>query len=150
MNFSTLSPAEKVIFGSGIALLILSFMPWFKFGPYERSAWSNLISSLGVIAGILMVLQIILTRWGSAKLPLPKLPWGQVHLILGVFALVMVLAQALVGDTLTTPALPGLPSVQLDLERRPSLILGTLAALGLAYGGFVRSKEPEGAGGGFI
>jgi hypothetical protein len=144
VNFSRLSPGEKLIFGCGLALLILSFMPWFKLVSIERTAWSNLISSLGVIAGILMVLQILLTRFGSAKLPTPKLPWGQVHLILGVFAMVMVFAQALIGDTFVVPGFG-----EVTLERRPSLILGTLAAFGLAYGGYVRSKEREGAGGGY-
>ena len=150
MNFSHLSPAEKLIFGCGIALLILSFMPWFAVGAaasLRQKAWSNLISALGVIAGILMVLQIAVSRFGTGKLPVPKLPWGRVHLVLGVFALVMVLAQALMGGTVTTPALPGLPAVEIQLERRPSLILGVLAAFGLAYGGFARSKEPESAGG---
>jgi len=150
LNFNSLSPGEKLIFACGVILLILSFMPWFRLGAtalplVERTAWSNLVSALGVIAGILMVLQILLSRFGTAKLPTPKLPWGQVHLILGVFALVMILAQALIGDTYSIPSLGG---AQIDLERRPSLILGTLAAFGLAYGGFVRSKEPEGAGGG--
>ena len=152
MNFSNLSPAEKLIFGCGIALLILSFMPWFAVGgaaAFQRNAWSNLISTLGVIAGILMVLQIAFTKFGSGKLPMPKLPWGRVHLALGVFALVMVLGQALIGDSITTPAFQGLPSLEVDLDRRPSLILSTLAAFGLAYGGFARSKEPEGAGGNF-
>lgn len=152
MNFNSLSPGEKLIVGCGVSLLILSFMPWFRFGGtavplIERTAWSNLISALGVIAGILMVLQVLLTRFGTAKLPTPKMKWGQVHLVLGVFALVLILAQALIGDSYSTPALPG---IELDLERRPSLILGTLAAFGLAYGGFVRSKEPEDAGGGYI
>jgi hypothetical protein len=136
-----LSPAEKIIAACGVALAIVSFFPWFGLAGGTRNAWKNPLSSFAVLVGIVMVAQILLSRFTTTKLPAPPVPWGRVHLILGVLALVLALLQFVVGDEVTARVADVRVSVELDREF--GLFLGVLAAAGLAYGGFRRSKEPE-------
>lgn len=142
MDLSKLSAAEKIIAGSAAALFIVSFLPWFGLGNFNNTAWNNPLSSFAVIVGILMVVQILIFHSKASRLPKPPVPWGQVHLILGVAALALILLQALVGDEV---AALGILSAELD--RKYGLFLGLLAGAGLAYGGFRRSKEPDTAAG---
>jgi polyferredoxin len=137
MDLNKLSPGEKIIAGSGVALVIFSFLPWFGLGGGSHSAWSNPLSSFGVLIGIVMLAQIAIARFTTAKLPKPPVPWGQVHLILGVLAFALILLQAIIGDKV------GALGFSVTLDRKFGLFLGLLAAAGLAYGGFMRSKEPE-------
>ncbi len=141
MDLDKLSPAERIIAACGVALAIVSFFPWFGLAGGTRNAWKNPLSALAVLVGIAMVAQIVLTRFTTAKLPSPPVPWGQVHLILGVLALALALLQFLIGDEVTL-GVPGM-RVSVELDREFGSFLGVLAAAGLAYGGFRRSKEPE-------
>ena len=142
MDLSKLSQGEKIIAGSGVALLIFSFFPWFgldvKFAgiaavSVSHNGWGNIFSLLAVLVGVAMVAQIGLSKFTTAKLPAPPVPWGRMHMFLGGAALALVLLTALVGDSLRG----------VDLDRKFGLFLGLAAAAGLAYGGFARSKEPE-------
>jgi hypothetical protein len=141
MDLTKLSPAEKIIAGSGVALLLFSFFPWFGLGGGSHNAWDNFLSAIAVLLGIVMVAQVALTKFTTAKLPNPPVPWGQVHLILGVATLVLVLLQLIIGDKVEAFGLSA------TLDRKFGIFLGFLAAAGLAYGGFMRSKEPESATG---
>ena len=145
MDLTKLSPAEKVIAGSGFALLIISFMPWFGLLGGRLNAWDNLLSSLAVVLGIAMVVLVLILRFSTARLPKPPVTWGQLLLILGVATVALVLAQLITGDE----ARFGLPGgeVSVELERKIGIFLGLAAAGGLAYGGFLKSKEPESASG---
>ena len=137
MDLSKLSQGEKAIAGSAVVLLIASFLPWFKLdlgiAEPSRNGWGNVLSMLGILVGLVMLLQIVLAKFTTTKLPTPPVPWGRVHLILGVAAFALILLQAVVGDSV----------LGVDLDRAFGLFIGVLAAAGLAYGGFVRSKEPE-------
>lgn len=138
MDLNKLTTGEKLIAGSGLALFIFSFFPWFGAGDIiKHTAWSNFLSFIAVLLGVAMAAQVLISKFTTAKLPTPPVPWGRVHLILGVAALALVLLQALIGDTVTVLGISG------DLDRKFGLFLGIVAAGGLAYGGFVRSKEPE-------
>lgn len=142
MDFNKLSQGERIILISGVLLLVFSFFPWFGLDllaiEVKRTAWDNVLSLLAVLVGIVMVLQVVLANFTTVKLPAPPVPWGRVHLGLGVLVLVLVLLQVLLGDEIGG----------VDLDRKIGAILGLLAALGLAAGGFLRSKEPETAVGG--
>ena len=146
MDLSKLSPAEKIIAGSAVALLLISFFPWFGLGNATVDAWDNLLSSFAVLIGIVMLVQVFLTRFSTAKLPKLPIGWGQVHLLLGALALLLVLIQLLVGDDFEVNV-AGVTQVSADLERKIGVFLGLAAAAGLAYGGFRKSKEPETATG---
>jgi len=137
MDFNKLSQGEKIIVVSGVLLLVFSFFPWFGLGEGSHNAWDNVLSLLAVLIGVVMVLQVVLANFTTVQLPALPVPWGQVHLGLGVLALVLVLLQLLVGDKVNVVV------AEIELDRKVGVILGLLAAIGLAAGGFLRSKEPE-------
>lgn len=143
MDLSKLSPAEKVIAGSGLALAVIAFLPWFGIDLIEITvdAWGNIWSSFGVLVGLVMVALVLIGRFSKGELPTLPVTWGQVHLILGILALGLVVLQMALGAELRA----GVDS--LELEREFGSLLGLMAAGGLAYGGFLRSKEPEAAQG---
>ncbi len=140
MEIGKLSPAERIIALFGLLLLIDSFIPWFHrclnvglLGGSicgSHSAWGNFLSWFAILIALVMVAQILVTRFGSVQLPSPgTLTWGKVHLIAGVVVLVMIVLQFLIGDD--------------SLHRFIGAYLGILFALGLAYGALQRSREPE-------
>jgi hypothetical protein len=139
MDLNKLTPSEKIIGAAGILLFIDSFLPWFRFSVFGASAtqsgWSNVFSLLAVLVAVVMVAQIILSKFTAVDLPnLGNLSWGQVHLFAGVGVLALVVLQFLIGDS--------------PYGRAFGIYIGILLSAGLAYGGFMRSREPEAAGGG--
>ena len=117
-----LNPSQKIIVASASALCLLSVFTWFGGHKAGHNAWSNPLSGIGVLISTFMLLQISLARHPAVRLPTPRLPWGQVQLLLGGLALGLVLLQVLIGDG--------------GRDRELVAFLGVLAAGGLAYGGF--------------
>ncbi len=137
MDLSKLSTGDKVIAGSGIALLIFSFFPWFGvdegFASYSESGWSNVFSLLAVLIGIAMVVVTILPAAG-VELPELGMPWSQILFIAGIVAGALVLLQLLIGADVGG----------FDLDREIGLFLGVIAAAGLVAGGFLKRQDPAG------
>jgi hypothetical protein len=84
------TPGEIVILAAGAVMLIASFLEF----AGEDSAWGNFwfpIATLIPIYGILMALQVALTKFANVNLPdrVASFTWEQVHLMLGLFALLM-------------------------------------------------------------
>lgn len=147
MDLNKLTQSEKVIAGSAIAFLIFSFFPWYGKGGYSRNGWSYfLFGIIPLLLAIIMVAQIAVSRFTETKLPDLPITWGQVHLIAGGLAAVLVLLKLIIGDKY---GLGGsvlgvhLPSISLD--RQFGIFLAFLASLGLAAGGFLKSREPAAA-----
>lgn len=141
MDLNKLTQGEKVIAGSAIAFFIFSFLPWYGKGGYSRNGWSYfLFGVIPVLLAIIMVAQIAISRFTETKLPDLPLSWGQIHLIAGGLAAVLVLLKLLIGDKYSVF---GFGSISLDREY--GLFLGFLAGIGLAAGGFLKSREPAGA-----
>ena len=144
MDLNKLTQGEKVIGGSAIALLIFSFLPWYGIdfnivgvrGSYSRSGWDYfLFGIIPVLLAIAMVVVIALSRFTETKLPDPPLPWGQIHLIAGCVAGAHVLLKLLIGDDVSG----------FDLDRKYGMFLALIAGIGLAAGGFLKSKEAASA-----
>lgn len=143
MDLSRLSMGDKVILGSAIALFITLFLPWFSIdgglvGDVGISGYDTggfLFAIIPLLLAIVMAAQIALARFASGtQLPQPPVPWGQVHLIAGVAALVLVALKLLIGESdLGTDV----------IDRSYGLFLSLLAAAGLAAGGFLKSQEGE-------
>jgi hypothetical protein len=137
VDLNKLTQSEKVIAGSAIALLLFSFFPWYGKLGYDRNGWDYfLFGVIPVLLAVVMVAQIGLSRFTDTKLPDPPLPWGQIHLIIGCIAAALVLLKLIIGDDVS-----GL-GVSIDLDRKFGIVLAFLAGLGLAAGGFLKSKEP--------
>ncbi|MGH9276874.1 MAG: hypothetical protein ACRD12_02005 [Acidimicrobiales bacterium] len=141
MNLDKLTSAEQIIAGSGIALLIFSFLPWFGFGGATHNGWATPFSSLAVLIAVVMVVQIALARLTTASLPKLPVSWGKVHMVLGLVAVGLIVLQYIIGDCASGTVLGR--RVCITLDRQFGLFLGALAAAGLAYGGIRRSKEPD-------
>ncbi|MDP8968723.1 MAG: hypothetical protein M3N04_08995, partial [Actinomycetota bacterium] len=81
-----------------------------------------------VILTAVMIIQIVLARLLSVRLPEPPVPWSQIHLILGIFvAVVLVIKLVRLTDSLGYGAYSGV-----------------LAAILVAYGGLRISQEAAG------
>ena len=142
MDLNKLTQSEKVISGSAVALLIFSFLPWYGLGNSSRNGWDYfLFGVIPVFLGIIMVAQIAISRFTETKLPDPPLPWGQIHLILGSLAALLVLLKLAIGDSVGGGSFLGQRIPSIDLDRKFGIFLSLLAAIGLAVGGFLKSKE---------
>jgi hypothetical protein len=88
----TPTPGEITIMVAGAVMIVFSFLHF----AADRSAWgSHLfpIATLLPIYGVVMALQIALTKFASLNLPASVLgfTWEQVHLALGAMAALMAL-----------------------------------------------------------
>jgi hypothetical protein len=145
VDLSKLTTSDKVILPSGILLFIFAFLPWMGktfhilgvsySGSYK--GWHYFFTGvIPVILGLVMVAQVVISRFFTdVKIPEIPVSWGQVHLILGVVAAVLVVLRLLLGDSVSG----------VDLDRRIGLVLAALAAIALAVGGFLRMQEEKGA-----
>jgi hypothetical protein len=137
VDINKLTQGEKVIAGSAIALFVFSFLPWYGITFLGHSASRNgwdyfLFGTIPVLLAIAMVAVIAISRFSETQLPDPPLPWGQIHLIAGGIAAVLVLLKLLIGDSVAT----------INLDRKFGIYLSLLAAIGLAAGGYLKSREP--------
>jgi len=84
------TPGEIVIIAAGAVMLIFSFLHF----AGDTSAWGTgffPIATLLPLYGVVMALQIVLTKFANVKLPdsIVSFTWEQVHLALGVMAALM-------------------------------------------------------------
>lgn len=131
-----LSTSDKVIVGSGLLLFICSFLPWFKLDFLGESIsangwdvgffWAGIPALLGLAAAA-----VVLAK-NFADVDLPDLPigWGQAFLIAGALSAAIVVLKLLIGEDI--------------VDRAWGLFLATLAALGFAYGGWLKFQEEGG------
>lgn len=146
MDLSKLTTADRVIIASAIVFLISLFLPWYGIeeGPFEfnNSGSDYLLTGwLPLLLAIIMVAQIAIARFSpQTNLPDLPLPWARVHLIAGVAIAVLVILRLLIASDDV-----GSFDVGVDLDRKYGLFLATLAAIGLAVGGFLKSQEGDAA-----
>jgi hypothetical protein len=84
------TPGEIIIMAAGAVMIVFSFLHF----AADRSAWGSglfPIATLLPLYGLVMALQIALTKFASVKLPDTVLgfTWEQVHLALGAMAALM-------------------------------------------------------------
>jgi hypothetical protein len=145
VDLKKLTQGEKVIAGSAIAFIIFSFFPWYGKASYSRNGWSYfLFGIIPVLLAIVMVAQIGVSRFTETKLPDPPLSWGQIHLIAGGLAAVLVLLKLIIGDKYSggVTFLGTHTGFSVSLDRQFGLFLAFLAAIGMAAGGYLKSREP--------
>lgn len=142
MDFSKLTKGDKVVLGAGLLLIIdLLFFPWhhISLGPFSvnRTGVQSPNSGYGVLAlllAIVMVAQVAVARFTSAKMPELPVPWAQVHLIAGVVTFALLLLKLVVETS----------------SLGFGAFLGLLAAAALAFGGYTISQEAKHSTGGII
>jgi hypothetical protein len=85
------TPGEITIMAAGAVMLIFSFLHFAGKGSGAVSAWGTgafPIATLLPLYGLVMALQIALTKFASVNLPATVLgfTWEQIHLALGIMA----------------------------------------------------------------
>lgn len=142
MDLKKLTTADRVVAGAAIVFLIAFFLPWegktVSFGTVSASkSWSGseyfLTGWIPLLLAVAMVVQIGLARFSTTQMPKLPVTWGQAHLIAGSVAAVLVILRLLFTANVSG----------VDLDRKYGLFIAVLAAIGLAVGGFLKSKEPE-------
>lgn len=141
MDLSKLTNGDKVIAGSGIALFVFSFFPWFTvdaaFIDYSESGWDYFFTGIvPTLLGLALVGYVVVTKLIDG-VKLPELPVGWPLVVLGAGALagVLVLLRLLIGGDDEGTGV---------LDRSFGLFLATLSAIGLAFGSFLKFKEEGG------
>lgn len=146
MDFSKVTKGEKIVLGTGVALFFdLIALPWhhirigglatFAGISVNRTAVQSphgLFGWLAVLLALVMVAQIVVSRFTSAAMPEIPLPWGQVHLIAGVATLALLVIKLLLETSFLGFG----------------CFLGLALAAGLAFGGFMVSQEGRRPAGG--
>jgi hypothetical protein len=137
VDLNKLNTSDKVVVGSGLLLFIAYFLPWFKydFGPIGGSVsfkggdigflWATLPMLLGLVA----VGVVIANKLFDVTLPDLPIPWGQAFLAAGGLAALLVVLKLLTGYH--------------SVDRAFGLFIATIAALGLAAGGFLKFQEGD-------
>ena len=155
MDLSKLTLSDRLILGGGIAYLILMNLSWFKFdaegfpGELTANGWDYFLTGiLPLLLIAVMVIHVSVTRFSpSTSLPDLPLPWGQVHLIAGATAAVLVLLRLIIPAEIE---FGGFDTGE-NYDRAFGLVLALLATLAVAYGGYLKSQEADSgssAGGG--
>lgn len=148
MDLSKLTTGDKVILGSAAAYFIFLFLPWFEFDA--AGVTGGLVTGgvdangfdVGFLWGLfplilaLVMVAIVAVRAFSPDTELPDLPitYGQLLLGLGGLAAFLVIVKLLIGEDF--------------FNRQYGLFLATLAAIGLAVGGFLKMQEGDDAAAG--
>lgn len=146
MDLNKLSTSDKVIAGSGILLFIAYFLPWFTAdaGIVSVDATGGdvgfLWATLPMLLGLVMAGVVIASKLFDVKLPELPVPWGQAMLGAGALAAVLVVLKLIIGEDAD-----GAEALGIDISRGIGIFLATIAALGLAAGGFLKLQEGDDA-----
>jgi hypothetical protein len=147
VDFKKLTTADWVIGGSSLALLIFSFLTWFEGSVTARgtsvvvesdSAWGFFFSTIAVLIAIAMLTYIIVARLFSVSLG--TLPWPRLLMIFGIVCLLFTLLQVAFASY-ELPASFQAAGIDVDTSRKIGAFLGLIAAIGVAVGGYLKTKE---------
>ena len=145
VDINKLSRGEQVIAASGILLVIFSFFKWYGVdvgggevngveipgASFSANGWDRTLGLFAALIAIVMVAQVLASKLGGMNMPnLGNVTWGQVHLGLGVVALVFVIICFIDND---------------GTDRKFGLFISIVAAAGLAVGGYLKFQEEKGA-----
>jgi hypothetical protein len=140
VDLNKLNTSDKIIAGSGLVLFIAYFLPWFKvdFGAFGGSRNFSggdvgfLWSTFPMLIGLVLAGSVIATKMFDVKLPTLPVPLGLAYLGLGGLAALLVILKLLIGEDPTD-----------IVDRAYGLFIATLAAIGLAAGGFLKFQAGE-------
>lgn len=140
MDISKLSLQDKIILGAAALLTVSMFLPWFTVKGYgtATSGFDYFMNgTLPWLLAIVMGAQVGLTNFKpDQEIPDLPIPWGKAHLYAGGAAAALIVLRLLVGES------DG--GGFIEVSRGIGLFLATIAGGGLAYGGFLKSKEEDG------
>jgi hypothetical protein len=139
VDLNRLTLGGRIIALSGLLLFIDSFLPWFRrcadFSSLgggkicaSHNGWNNALSLLGVLIALALVVLVVLEAAGNALPAVGTVTWGQITMGAAAVAAFFVILQVIIGDS--------------GVSRSVGAYLGVVFALALAYGGFLRMRDP--------
>jgi hypothetical protein len=141
VDTSKLSVGDQIAAASGIALLIVMFLPWYgvdaSVGGFSISASANAWEALSFIDLLLFVVAVVAigVPVGRATGSLPEdIPGPLLILVAGALGVLLVLFRLI---DLPTPA----GGAGIDFGRKIGIFLGLIATAGIAYGGWRANAE---------
>ncbi len=140
MDLSKLTTSDKVIGVSAVALLVMSFLPWFGYAKeFSDDGWHfPVFGVIPLLLGLAMLAGVIIAVFVTKLRDLP-LSWAAANLIAGSVAALLILCKVLIGDQ------SNIVIGTIDLSRKFGIYLSLLAAVGLAVGGVLKTRECKAA-----
>jgi hypothetical protein len=142
LDTSKLSVGDQIAAASGIALLIVMFLPWYgvdaNIGQLSVSESANAWETLSFIDILLFLISLVAIGVPVAKatdsLP-PDVPGATVVLAAGGLGVLLVLFRIIDLPT------PDVSVGGIDFGRKIGVFLGLIATAGIAYGGWRATEE---------
>ena len=138
-----LTTSDKLILGGGIVFLIAMFMPWWgidtDFGDAANNGWDYFLGGwLPLILIAILAVHVAITRFSpDTNIPDLPIPWSQGYLIAGIAAAVIVILRLIV------PADECAAGFCIDLDRMFGIFIAVIAAICVAVGSYLKSKEDD-------
>ena len=143
-----LTTSDRLIFIGGIVYLIAMFLPWygievdtgFSEVSYDNNGWDYMLGGwLPLILIAILAVHVGVTRFSpDTNIPDLPIPWSQGYLIAGISAAVILVLRLLIGSDEVSGFDTGI-----DLDRKFGLIIAVIAAICVAVGSFLKSKEDD-------
>jgi hypothetical protein len=148
VDMSRLSQGELIAGGSGLALLVVMFLPWYgvdvQVAGFSSSESGNAWEVFSTIDILLFLVSLVAVGAAVGKLAdvlLSDLPVAAIVTGAGVLAVLLILYRII---DLPGPDIPQIVENNVDFGRKIGLFLGLIAAGGVAYGGYrSMSDAPE-------
>jgi hypothetical protein len=136
VDLSKLTTSDKVIGVSALALLIMSFLPWFGYAKeFSDDGWHfPVFGVVPLLLGLAMLAGVVTAVFVTKRRDLP-LSWAAANLIAGSAAALLIFWKVLIGDH------SNIVIGTIDLSRKFGIYLSLLAAVGLAVGGLLKTRE---------
>ena len=147
MDISRLSQGELIAGGSGLALLVAMFLPWYGVDvstPIANVSASNSVSAwkaFDFVDILLFLIALVAIAVPVARMTdsLPEdVPGATLIVAAGGLGVLLVLWRII---DLPTPDISSIGSVKVDFSRKIGVFLGLIATAGVAYGGWRAMEE---------
>jgi hypothetical protein len=157
MDRKRLTAADRVIAVSTVVLFLASFLDWFN-GDYSSeggilsgsrsvSGWDVTNAPFFVFIPVVLALAalaVVLVQAFAPRARLPQLPigYGQALFFAGVLAAALVLLKFIVSEETGTFVIRGV-QITIDVSRAVGIYIALLAAVGFAFGGWLKWQEEK-------
>jgi hypothetical protein len=145
VDTSKLSLGDQIAAASGVALLIVLFLPWYgvdvNVAGFSASESVNAWEAMGFIDILLFLVALVAIGVPVARATgsLPEdVPGPLVVLIAGGLGLLLVLFRLI---DIPAPDVPSVAENSVDFGRKFGIFLGLIATAGIAYGGWRANAE---------
>jgi hypothetical protein len=145
VDTSKLSLGDQIAAASGVALLIVLFLPWYgvdvNVAGFSASESVNAWEAMGFIDILLFLVALVAIGVPVARATgsLPEdVPGSLVVLVAGAVGLLLVLFRLI---DIPAPDVPSVAENSVDFGRKFGIFLGLVATAGIAYGGWRANAE---------